>query len=316
MTIDPGLLEILGSLPPTEPLAPLSAGVDEVRRTRAAADASGDELARRVTEPGPAVARVTEVSIDDAVRARVYTPSGGGPFGGHVYLHGGSWSVGSPDNVYVDATCRERCAGADVVVVSVDYRMAPEHTFPAAVDDSIAALCWLHDHAAELRVDPSNLSIGGGSAGGNLAAAAALAARDRGGPRLRLVLLEVPALDLTGEHLDRALGTAFGDPDGLTDIYTTYLGDPALAHDPLASPLRATDLAALPPHHVMTAELDPLRGDGEAFLARLTEAGVPSSGGRRAAHLHATPSFTTVFAPAREWREEVVSVLRAAHVES
>lgn len=313
MTIDAALLEILASLSPVDPVAPLAAGIDEVRRTRAAVDAAGDELAARVTEPGPEVADVRDVWITSEIRARVYRPAGSGPFGAHVYLHGGSFSQGSPGSVYVDATCRERSAGAGVVVVSVDYRMAPEHQFPAAVEDSYAALCWVRDQATGIDVDPDNLSVGGGSAGANLAAAAALVARDRGGPHLRLVLLEVPALDLTGGHVDRSLGPEFGDPDGLADIFTAYLGDLGRARDPLASPLLADDLTGLPACHVMTAELDPLRGDGEAFLTRLAAAGVPATGGRRAAHLHVSPSFTAVFPPARQWRDELLAVLRDRH---
>ena len=127
------------------------------------------------------------------------------------------------------------------------------------------------------------------------------------------MLLEVPALDLTGGHVDRSLGAAFGDPDGLGAIFATYLGDPALGAEPLASPLLAPDVAGLPPVHVMTAELDPLRGDGEAFLARLKAAGVAATGARHAGHLHVTPSFTAVFPPARRWRDEVLATLRARH---
>jgi acetyl esterase len=311
--IDPVLLEILSSAPPGETVAPMSAGLEEVRRTRAAVNAASDELARRITEPGPEVAQARDVSIADGVRARYYRPAGEGPFGAHLYVHGGSFTQGSPDDVYVDATCRERCAGAGVVVLSLDYRLAPEHQFPAAVDDTFAALTWLRDHAAEFDVDPANLSVGGGSAGGNLAAAVMLMARDRSGPDLRLALLEVPALDLTGGHLDRTLGPMFGDVDAVAAIFAAYLGDPARAHDPLASPLLAADLSGLSPVHVMTAELDPLRGDGETFLQLLDDAGVKTSGGRRAGHLHVSPAFTAVFPPAREWRAEVIDVLRAHH---
>jgi acetyl esterase len=315
VTFDPVLLEILSDLPPAEPIAPASAGAAEVSRTRAAADAAADELAHRVTAPGPDVASVHEVRIpvgETTIGARLYRPDGDGPFGAHVYLHGGSWNQGSPASFYVDATCRERCAGAGVAVLSVDYRMAPEHVFPTAVTDSWAALDWI---ARQPDVDGRNLSVGGGSAGGNLAAAVALMARDRGGPELRLALLEVPALDLTGAHLDADV-VGGGDPSGLRAVFDSYLGERDAATNPLASPLLADDLTGLPAFHIMTAEHDPLRGDGEAFLRRLTDAGIAATGGRRAGHIHPSASFTAVFEPAREWRAEVLATLAAVHAKA
>lgn len=316
MTLDPALLEILAALPTADPDSPSAVTAADPTGTRAAIDAAADEVARRMTAAGPEVGVVTEVSIavsGGQIAARLYEPAGAGPFGAHVYLHGGSFTQGSPASLYVDATCRERCAAAGVIVLSVDYRMAPEHQFPVAVLDSYAALCWLRDNSSRLRIDPANLSIGGGSAGANLAAAVTVHARAEGGPALRLALLEVPALDLTGGHVDRSLPPALGDPDALLDIFGVYLGDRALSREPLPSPLLVDDLTGLPPFHVMTAELDPLRGDGEAFLARLHESGVAATGGRRAGHVHMSPSFTAVFEPARQWRSEVLSTLATAH---
>jgi acetyl esterase len=306
MTLDAVVLRALSEVPPVEPLAPLSAGLAEVERTRRLGDRAADELARRVTEPGPEVCHVRDVEVAPGLDGRLYEPEGT-PRGAHLYLHGGSFSMGSSAGVYNDATCRERSVAAGIVVLSLDYRLAPEHVFPLAVEDAYEGLRWLASRYPDM-----SLSVGGGSAGGNLAAAAGLLARDRGGPSLALALLEVPALDLGCRHLDRTLDASFGDPDGLTEVFATYLGG-ASAEDPLASPLLARDLDGFPATHIMTAELDPLRGDGEAFLARLRDAGVPCSGGRRAGHLHLTMSFTAIFPPAQAWRAELLEVLRTHH---
>lgn len=314
MTTEVPLAEILSTLASGGP-PPAFTVAAEQSALQQSVTAAQDALSAYTTEAGPDVESVTvvEVPVDGTtVRAQLFTPLAGRPTGGHVYLHGGSFSLASAFDWSVEATCRERCAAANVLVLAVDYRKAPEHQFPSAVHDSFASLAWLAAHIQRLGLNPGHLSLGGGSSGGNLAAAAALLARDQGGPLLRLVLLEGPALDLTGGHLDNSLLEGL-DPAALGGVVLNYLGDLTLATDPLASPLLATDLSGLPPFHIMTAELDALRGDGEAFIDRLCAAGVSVTGGRRPTHVHTSPMYTRLYGPAREWRREVLEVLAAAH---
>jgi acetyl esterase len=229
-------------------------------------------------------------------------------------MHGGGWQHGSIDELVVDAACRERAVGAGCVVGSVDYRLAPEHPFPTALHDCYAALTWLVQRSARLGLRPELVSVGGASAGGNLAAALALLCRDRGGPPLAFQLLEVPALDLDLASLSPAafeVAVDLSEP-ALSEAASVYAaGTPR--DDPLLSPLRATSLADLPPAHVMTAELDPLREQGEAYAARLCAAGVAATCTRHPGALHGSGFLTRDWSVARSWRDEVLAVLRDVH---
>jgi acetyl esterase len=218
---------------------------------------------------------------------RVYTPRGAGPFPLLVFFHGGGFVVCDLDTH--DALCRNLCAGAGCVVASVDYRLAPEHRFPAAPDDCLAATRWAAEHAAELRADPARVAAGGDSAGGNLAAVVAQRARDEGGPRLAAQLLLYPTTDAAATGMPSLAENAEGY--GLTArdmawFKGHYLGDPAEAANPHASPLRAADLRGLPPALVQTAEYDPLRDEGEAYAARLRAGGRADRRSRRAGMIH------------------------------
>jgi len=190
-----------------------------------------------------------------------------------VYFHGGGWTIGDLDTH--DTLCRELANGAGCAVVAVDYRMGPEHRFPAAVDDSIAATRWVHAHAGALALDPTRLAVGGDSAGGNLAAVVAIAARDAGDLPIAHQLLIYPATD---QHRTAPSHTTNGQGYLLTtdtmDYFTShYIADPAQYADWRASPLLHADLARLPPALVLTAGYDPLRDEGAAYAERLTAAG-------------------------------------------
>ncbi|HXX90147.1 MAG TPA: alpha/beta hydrolase [Acidimicrobiales bacterium] len=208
---------------------------------------------------------------------RVFRPAGaddGRPRAGLVFLHGGGWVMG--DIAGHDGVCRPLCHATDAVVVSVDYRVAPSHPYPAALDDAAAALEWVAADAGALGIDPTRLGVAGDSAGANLAAALALRARDTGGPALVAQVLVCAPLDLTCTHAASAVRgpESLLNADAIRWMSGQYLAGHAPT-DPYASPLHAPDLTGLPPAVVATAEFDPLRDEGRAYAARLAAAGVP-----------------------------------------
>jgi acetyl esterase len=208
---------------------------------------------------------------------RLYRPAGvpaSTPLPVYVYFHGGGWVIGDLETH--DVICRQLTAESGASVISVDYRRAPEHKFPAAADDAWAAVRWIVAHAAELGVDAERLAVGGDSAGGNLAAVVALMARDAGGPRIALQVLVYPVTDLGAEaksYEDFAEGYML-TRESMRWFRAHYLNGKEDAADWRASPLRANSLAGLPPALIITAGFDPLRDEGEAYAARLRAAGV------------------------------------------
>jgi acetyl esterase len=225
------------------------------------------------------VARVEDWMIPGSglgIPARVFTPSGeAGPLPILVFFHGGGWVFGTLET-HGDI-CRTLCHRSGSLVVSVDYRRAPEHRFPAALEDCCAAVRWCAGHAAEIGGDPTRLAVAGDSAGGNLAAAVALRVRDEGGPTLALQVLIYP---VTNCAFDTASYHQYASGYGLTRdmmryFWKSYLSRPADANLPAASPLQAADLTGLPPALVLTAQYDVLRDEGEAYAARLAQAAVP-----------------------------------------
>jgi acetyl esterase len=237
--------------------------------------------------PGPA----GEIPI------RVYTPAGDGPKPVIMYFHGGGWVIGDLD--VCDNPVRRIANRTGAVVVSVDYRLAPEHTYPAAFDDCYAATAWVSEHAAELGGDPARIATCGDSAGGNLAAAVAIAARDRQGPPLAAQLLIYPVTDFnftTGSYEENGDGYLL-TKGSMQWFWAHYLGAQELGKDPFACPARADNLVGLPPTFIATAEFDPLRDEGEAYAATLRAAGVHVTAKRNDGMLHgfawtlgATPS--------------------------
>jgi acetyl esterase len=208
---------------------------------------------------------------------RLYRPAGvpaSTPLPVYVYFHGGGWVIGDLETH--DVICRQLTAESGASVISVDYRLAPEHKFPAAADDAWAAMRWIVAHAAELGVDTGRLAVGGDSAGGNLAAVVALMARDAGGPRIALQVLIYPVTDLGAEsksYEDFAEGHML-TRESMRWFSAHYLNGKEDAADWRASPIRAKSLAGLPPALIVTAGFDPLRDEGEAYAARLRDAGV------------------------------------------
>jgi acetyl esterase/lipase len=312
MILDPEVVAFLAAHPPA--LGPEATPAQR----RAAIQVVSDNFFTAFSAPAVDVASVEDVAVPVAggqLRGRVYRPARSGGLPVHLYFHGGGWWLGSVDELVVDATCRARSVGANCVVVALEYRLAPEHRFPTAVEDCYSALVWAAGHAVEFGGDGTNISVGGTSAGANLAAAVALATRDRGGPALRLQLLEVPPLDLTLSHVAHS---QVADDYGITraDLQENaeiYLSDPNQSADPLASPLLAADLTRLARAAIMTAELDPLCVDGEAYAQRLRAAGVPVDYHEYPGATHGSLLLTGTWAPAQEWQDDVVGHLRRAH---
>src|SRR6185503_16694189 len=229
-----------------------------------------------------------------------------------VYYHGGGWVVGGLDTH--DATCRHLAHETQAAVLAIDYRLAPEHRFPAAVDDAVAAFEWAVREATSLDCDPSHLAVAGDSAGGNLAAVVAQQATRAGGPKPVVQLLIYPVTDLSTKHPSyRLFSQGFFLTEAEMDWYRGhYLPDEATAHDPRASPLLATDLQRLPPAIVVTSGFDVLRDEGEAYARRLQDAGVPVEHRRIPGQIHGFANATAVSRTARQAMAEVAQLVREA----
>lgn len=226
---------------------------------------------------------------------RVYTPAGPGPHPIVVFFHGSGFVVLDLDSH--DDICRRLCAGASSVVVSVDYRLAPEHKFPSAPDDCLAATRWAALHAGALGGDATRIALAGDSAGGCLAAVTALRLRDEGGPALRALLLLYPVTDYPSDPPDsyRSYGTGYGlTHAGMSWFWDQYLADPSTARHPHVSPLRMDTPEGLPSTYVMVAEYDVLRDEGEAFARRLSAAGITTASRCSAGMNHGFLKYTGV----------------------
>lgn len=270
MPLDPQAHAVLDALaeiglPPPHTVSPRQARLNASQRPRAPGPAVGDVQDRSI--PGPA----------GGVPVRVYTPEGQGPFPVLVWFHGGGMLVG--DLEAADGNARNLCVGAACLVVSVDYRLAPESKFPAAPEDCYAVTKWVAEQSASIEADARRIAVGGDSAGGNLAAAVALMARDRDGPTLAHQLLVNPMLDCdydTASYLRNAVGYLL-TRDSMIWFWNHYLRNDSDKANPYAAPLQAKDLRGLPPVLVITAEYDPLLDEGKAYARRLQEQGVPAT---------------------------------------
>jgi acetyl esterase len=270
---------------------------------------------RELAGPPEPVARAEDrvaATAAGPIPVRVYAPEATGPLPVLVYFHGGGWVIGNLDTV--DAPCRSLANQARCLIVSVDYRLAPEHKFPAAAEDCYAATRWAAEHAAELGGDPARIAVGGDSAGGNLAAVVCLMARDRGGPRLTYQLLIYPVTNYdfsTPSYQDNAEGYLL-TKNAMVWFWEHYLRDPSDGQNPYASPLRAADLRGLPPAFVITAEYDPLRDEGEAYAARLREAGVAAELRRYDGMIHGFFQMAGVLDQGKQVIADAAAALRAA----
>jgi len=256
---------------------------------------------RELHVPGPA----------GELKLRVYTPNGSGPFPILMYFHGGGFVIGDLDTF--DSVCRETCAGAGVVVVSVDYRLAPEHPFPAAPDDCLAATRWAAAHATELNGDVSRIGVSGDSAGGNLAAVTAIRLRDEGGPALRAQLLIYPVVDADPDAYPSMIENAEGYLLSKKDMdwfVGHYVKNPAAGALSSLCPIKAASHAGLPPALVITAEYDPLRDEGNAYAAKLKAAGVAVESRCYAGAIHGFYTFFGALSLGREAIDQGIGWLK------
>jgi acetyl esterase len=259
--MDPELEAFVPLFPPADLSDPVTArkNLAELAAAAPAPDITGMEIEDR-TVPG-----------DPDVPVRIYRPRLAQ--GAIVWLHGGGFVMGDLDTEHPWAA--RVAEGTGAVVISVGYRVAPEHRYPAALDDAYAVLTWTAEHAAELGIDPARIAVGGHSAGAGIAAAVALRARDQQGPPIRYQLLNQPELDDRQQTWSARnfTDTPWMTSEKLAATWRHYLGD--TPGTPYAAPARATDLSGLPPAYVATAEFDPLRDEGIGYALRLLQAGVP-----------------------------------------
>ena len=276
-------------------------------------------MAALCAEP-EAVAHVENLSVPGPggqIPVRIYTPQRDGPFPILVFYHGGGWVVCGSDTH--DNLCRSLANRACCVVVSVDYRLAPEHKFPAAVEDAYAAFQWVADNANRINGDPARIAVGGDSAGGNLATVVAIMARDHNGPGIIYQLLVYPATDISSSNTDsnrsRADGYFLTDAEGEW-FCGQYLNCADDRLNPLVSPLLTPDLSHLPPALVITAEFDTLRDQGESYARRLKKAGVSVECTRYEGMIHAFMTMNGLLDQAGNGIEEASAALRVAFATS
>ncbi len=264
-------------------------------------------------DPSLSVHRVENRSIpgpESDLPIRLYYPEGASPFPVLVYFHGGGWVIGDLDTHH--GFCHALAKTSGCLIVSVDYRLAPEHRFPAAVEDAYAATKWVADNAADIQADPDRMAVGGDSAGGHLAAVVALMARDRKGPRIDLQILIYPITDCnfnTPSYLENPEGYML-TRDLMKWFWNHFLGNADDARHPYASPLQASDLSGLPEALIVTAEYDPLRDEGEAYGKKMSAAGVKVRLLRYSGMMHAFIRMIAQLDKAREALNEVSGTIR------
>jgi acetyl esterase len=262
-----------------------------------------------------ALGRVEDIVIptpDGGLPVRVYASEPGGIRPALVFFHGGGWVFGNLDTH--DAVCRALAKESGAVVISVDYRLSPEHKFPAAVDDAQAATIWVAANAERLGIDARRIAVGGDSAGGNMATVVAMRCRDTGGPALAGQVLLYPVTDLssfdTVSHRELAEGY-FLSGAAMEWFSGHYLASADHKRLPEVSPLLAPNVSGLPPALVITAEFDPLRDEGEAYAERLKKAGVPVTVSRYPGMIHGFVSMRGVLSGGRQGITETAQFLRS-----
>lgn len=306
MSLDPHAKRLLDMMAVASPKAGSRVTVEtrreSFRKLMALSRSEAAVMGLNQTIPGPA----------GPIPLRIYTPATTprATLPALIFFHGGGLVAGSLDTH--DALCRTLAEGIGAKVVAVGYRLAPEHPFPAAIEDSVAATKWVFENAATLEIDPIRIAVGGDSAGGTLAAVVTQLAKEAGGPRIAFQLLLCPVLDFGTETPSRrefAEGHLLDRTTMETDLAHYVPGD---LMDPRVSPLRALDLDGLPPAAIHTAEFDPLRDEGEAYARRLADAGVAVSHTCHTGLIHHFYGLTTVIPSAGAAMNMICREVRAA----
>ncbi|MEH6571305.1 MAG: alpha/beta hydrolase, partial [Halioglobus sp.] len=262
--------------------------------------------------PGPEVGEVVDGQFpgtDGSLDYRLYRPDTPGPHPVTVYFHGGGWVLG--DHTSDDAFCRDLCVNSNSIIISANYRHAPEHPFPAAADDGFAAIKWVSDDIEALGGIAGELAVCGWSAGGNIAAVVCQLARDSGGPDIRGQVLITPVVDAgdsSPSMTDNAEG--FVLTKALMDWFWDHYADPSECADPKASPLLASNLSHLPPALVITGEFDLLRDQGKAYAEALVEAGTQARNTTYPGQIHTSFVAVGTLPTANEARQEIAAALR------
>jgi acetyl esterase len=308
MPLAPELATLLDAAPPFDPALLPVTPVDEYRAT----------MKQGILSMGPSpvvVDSVVDTTIPGpggALPLRIYTPAHDEPLGLAVFFHGSGFVMCDLDTH--DHECRVMATGANVIVISVDYRLAPEHKFPAAVDDAIAAVQWVIEHAAELGGDPARVAVVGDSAGGDLATVVAHWARDTAGPPIAFQLLVYPVTDLrtdTPSYVENASGYGLS-AESMRWYIEQYVRTAADITDPRASPLLATSLEGLPPAFIAICEYDPLRDEGKQYAHRLRDAGVDAKLKRYDGAIHGIFQMSRFTEIGARMLDDCVGALRAA----
>jgi acetyl esterase len=310
MPLDPAAQAVVTMMDETFPRVEVTNSAEKTR-------AFSKSMARPVdVEP---VARTEDRTVpgpDGPVPVRLYWPAGDGVTRpGIVYFHGGGWVICDLDSH--DGACRRLANAVDAVVVSVDYRLAPEHPFPAGAEDSYAVTAWVAANASDLGIDAPRLAVAGDSAGGNLSASVALMARDRNGPPLAFQLMVYPVIDSSATRNDHPSKAENATGFFLTTASMEWYRGQYLASDedgahPYCSPLLAPDLAGLPAACVITAECDPLRDEGEAYARALEAAGVPVTLYRAEGMFHGFFNMDAILDGAKQAQDVAFTAMRAA----
>lgn len=309
MTLDPQAQALLSKLAAAGRPARYDMTLSEARALSIA-------TATEANDPPEPVKTVENRSIESNglhIPVRIYTPDAPGPLPMLLYFHGGGWVLSNLDTH--DSLCRKITNRAQCIVISVDFRLAPEHKFPAAAEDSFAATCWVAEHATELYGDAQRIAVAGDSAGGNLAAVVALMARDQNKPALSYQVLIYPVTDYhtPGTPSYFELGKGYNlTREEMIWFWRSYLANEQDAQNPYAVPMHAQSLRGLPPAFIITAEYDPLRDEGEAYAAHLRESGVPVILKRYPGMLHGFVNMSGILDQGKQAIEDIAVALRQA----
>jgi acetyl esterase len=319
MPIEPAIQKFFDELPP-DPDDPTKG----VAQRRSDIEASYNELmARFPTGVGLDLASIIETRAEVPFRhrtvpVRILSPEASEPLTVFIYLFGGGWWQRTFDSPDVVGSCRQTALEANAIVIMIDYSLAPEHPYPTALEEAYAVLEWVAAGRSGLNVRADRIAVGGWSAGGNLAAALCLLARDRGGPAIALQVLETPCLDATMERFDAPVVEAFAgpgsaetEPIGVREAYDLYLSGGGQLTDLYVSPLHAPSLEGLPPAVILTAEFDALWAEGRAYGDALRAAGVPVVSTTYAGQLHLAGSLSAISLSSRVWRSQVSAAVAA-----